>query len=286
MKKKKVALIAISRSIGKKRLNDSIKNCKLLGYYPIYHSNVLNKFLFYAGKAKERADQIQWAFENSNIDVIFTIKGGHGVVHTLEHLDYEKIKSNYKPLVGFSDMTILLNYLYQKIGVITFHGPHMSQDISKCKMTYECLINTLEKIPSIFKIKPEDIIFEGKAKGKIVGGNIALIIRSMGTKYEINTNNKIIFLEAVDKFHAWIYDSLYQLYISKKLEKCKGIILGEFKQCKDAEKYIFEFFKEYNIKIPIIKNQKFGHGFPNCTIPIGGDCIIDTKKGYWKVSWK
>jgi len=277
----KAALIAISQAIDKKQLDQAILNTKNLGYKPVYSKKVLSKFLFYAGSQKERVQQINDAFKNPEIKVIFAIRGGHGAVHVLENLNWDLIKKNPKSIVGYSDLTILLNYVYQITGKIQYHGPNLHLKFPKEDKSFFCLSNTLKQIPSNFSIKKSEILVEGKAKGIIVGGNLALLIRSLGTKYEIDTNNKILFIEAMDKFPAWIYDSLLQLKLAGKFNNCKGVILGDFLDCLDYEIYVDEFFKDF--KIPIIKNQKFGHKLPNYTIPIGGNCLIDTQTKKWSI---
>ena len=177
-------------------------------------------------------------------------------------------------------MTILLNYLYQRIGKIVYHGPTFQKDFKKDK-TIDVMISLINKKLLNFFLKKEDILVEGKSKAPIVGGNIALLIRSLKTKYEIKTRNRVLFLEAWQKDPAWIFDSLWQLKQAKKFDKCRGVILGNFKECGDSLPYLIAFFK--NFKIPVILNQKFGHDFPNYTIPIGGICEINTQKQLLKI---
>jgi muramoyltetrapeptide carboxypeptidase len=283
MDKKSAFLIAISKSVNSANVLNSKKILNDWGFKVKYSKNITSKYLGYAGKPNERAEQINKAYSEKNVDVIFSLMGGMGAVHVADKINYDSIKKTNKVLVGYSDITLLLNYINRKTGKRCIHGPNLGKTIEEYnKKTISCLFDVLDGKNYNVKINKKDIYKGGIAKAPIVGGNIRLLVRSLGTKYEIETNGKIVFLEAIDKNEQWIFDMLWQMKLAGKFDNVEGIMLGYFTNCgKEIEKYLKEFFKDF--QIPIVMNQPFGHEEPNLSIPIGEKCIIDTERGCWRI---
>lgn len=278
--KKKVFLIAISSKINERELDFAIERCKNMGFDSIYSDKILNNYLGYAGSLQDRIFQVHEAF-SSDADFIFLVKGGRGINHLLPYLDFKLIKKKFKPVVGYSDITILLNYIYAEFGLKTIHGPNMLKKFPENDESLSCLINVLNGSDFALDFSEEDIIVKGRAEGEIMGGNMWLLVRSLGTPYEINVLGKILFLEAVEKSGQEIYDHLEQLRQAGKFDNCKAVLLGSFKDCPEADVYLKEFFKNFNI--PVVMNQPFGHDVPNYAIPLGANCIVDTFKQFWQI---
>jgi len=283
MKNNNASLIAISKIISK---NDRVNAEKILkGWnFKINSDKNMNfKYLRYAGSPIQRAEQLNNAYRNSNI--IFSIMGGMGAIHLFEHLDFEPIKNSDSILIGYSDITMLLNFLNQEFGKRCLHGPNLGKPLKEFdKKTINCLFDAINKKNYNVNFNDKDILIKGRSRGKICGGNLALIQRSLATPYEIDTHNKIIFMEAVDKDPQWVFDTLWQLKLAGKFDNIKGVILGHFTECgKDIDKYLKEFFKDF--KCPGIMHQPIGHEEPNLTVPIGEQCIIDTDKRFWGIKF-
>lgn len=283
-KVKKAYLVALSKKVSRTDVKKSISRAHRLGYMDVAYDkkNIFSKHLYYAGYSHERAKQLMNAFKDKDSEIIFSIRGGWGVIQIMDKLDYDIIKDNFKPLVGYSDFTLLLNYIYKYTKKIVYHGPNLLREFPIDDNSLNHLVKVLNKEEIVFDVKGSDIIRSGIAKGVIVGGNIELLIRSLGTKYEIDTRNKILFLEGINKPGYLLYDMLYQLQLAGKFKSIRGIILGKFTNCKKSDSFISDFFAEF--KVPVIANQEFGHDIPNYAIPIGGKCQINTKKKIWSVS--
>lgn len=274
-------LIAPSQYITAKDLEFALQRMTTLGYEPQFLPTITNEYFIYAGTVKKRVDEIHQAFKSKEAKIIFAVRGGHGLNQLLPYLDKNLIKENCKPIVGYSDITILLNYVYQLTGKIMYHGPNLWKPFPENDTSTEYLLDAIAGKDLRYQFSKNDVLVAGVAEGIIVGGNLALLIRSMGTPFEIQTDNKIIFLEATDKDPWWLYDSLEQLKQGKKFTTAKAIILGSFNNCPEHEAYLFDFFKDF--KIPIIMRQNFGHKLPNHTIPIGGLCNLNTDQEYWTI---
>lgn len=279
-------LISPSGYSGKKLLNNAIKILKNWNFEVNYLPDIIDKYHYYAGDYKRRAKEINLAYNDKNSKFIFSIIGGMGAVHTLLFLDYDLIKKSNKTLIGYSDITILLNTIYQKTGKRCLHGPNLWKPIKKYhEKTILCLFDAINKKNYQIAINNQDILKQGFARADIAGGNLTLLERSLGTNYEINTNNKILFIEDVKMKEGWVLDILWHLKLAGKFNNVKGIILGNFVDCgKNINNYLKDFFQDF--KCPVIMNQPIGHSEPNLTIPLGETCIIDTKNKFWKIQFK
>ncbi|WP_139905912.1 S66 peptidase family protein [Clostridium thermarum] len=241
---------------------------------------------FLAGDDIHRAEDLMSLFYASDIKMVLCFRGGYGTMRLLPHLDLDVIKSNPKIFMGFSDITVLLNIFYQKLGLITFHGPMVNSDL-KDSTTLNSMLTTLMEGDRPYNIyNPPDtplnyINFKDSVEGRIVGGNLALICSTLGTKYEINTDNKILFLEDVDEPPYKVDRMLTQLILSGKLHRCKAILLGQFTDCTlphyERSLTLEEVIKDriYNLGVPTCSNFMSGHGSPKLTLPIGAKVALD-----------
>lgn len=279
---KKIGIIGLSFGTGEEYVELIKEKTQKLNFDFKLVGNMTKKYLDYTDYPINKANYLHECFTDSSIDYIISLRGGWGIIQCIHHIDLSLIDRNFKPLLGYSDTTILLNYIFQKTGKITYHGPNILQDLSNDeKSSIQSMQLALNGDDLRYKFEKKDVFKKGVSCGVIVGGNVALLVRSLGTLYEIDTKDKIIFIEAVNKKGYLLYDMLYQLKLAGKFDTCKGVILGTFRNCVGHKKYLKEFFKDFNI--PVIFNQKFGHGRVNYTIPIGGLCTLDTEKLIWHI---
>jgi len=277
-------LISPSGFCERKNLILAKKRLKKLNFVCSYRQDILGRFLCYAGSAQRRVDEMNQAY-TSGAQVIFSLIGGMGEVHLVDSLDYDLIRKANKVLVGSSDVTLLLNAIYQKTGARCFHGMNIGKTNVPHKKTISSFLDALERRDYQVRVRKRDIFRKGFIQAPIVGGNVELLGRSLGTTHEIDTDGQIIFLEDYDMKTWRVFDILWQLKIAGKFDGVKGIILGYFTKCgKDIDLYLKEFFKEFTC--PVIMHQPIGHQEPNLTIPLGENCIIDTESQFWKISFK
>lgn len=203
-------------------------------------------------------------------------------------LDYNMIKKNPKVFAGYSDITTLHNVFNHKCKLITFHAPMPSTELYNGADNYTLdyfKMNILSDEPLGILINPEGkeikTLVGGKAKGKLAGGNLSLVVSTLGTPYEIDTKGKILFLEDVDENPYKIDRMLLQLKQSGKFKDAAGIILGDWSDCKAKEGNsslsLMEVFEELIVpeNKPTIYNLACGHCMPTMTIPLGENVIID-----------
>ncbi len=274
-----LGIIAPASCDEKKIINKNIENLKNIGFKIEFSQHIYDKYGYLAGKDLDRAKELNNMFADSSIDGIICLRGGYGSINIIPYLDIENIKNNPKFFCGYSDITILLNYLSSYLDLITFHGPMVNSNFND-KITLNSFISISTSNSNTFTYNLLDydnieIINPKSFSGKIIGGNLSIICSSLGTPYEIDTDNSILLIEEVNEYPYVIDRMLSQLLLSKKLKNCNGIILGHFKNCNlnnyNRSLTLKEIFmnKLSNLKIPIIINFPFGHDYPNLTIPIG-----------------
>ena len=274
-----IGIIAPASSNEKFIMEENIEKFKELGYNIKLSKNLYNINKYLSSTDKERANDLNDMFKDKNVDAIMCYRGGYGCIRMAKYLNLNLIKSNPKIFCGYSDITLLLNYISHQCNFPTFHGPMINSDFQD-KLTKDYFESILEnKYPlikyDISKLTNNDYeVFHRKSFiGRLVGGNLSLICSTLSTPYEINFNNNILLIEEVSEKPYAIDRMLSQLISSNKLKNLSGIILGKFTDC-DGDKNSFsvdDLIKEklLPLKIPIIKGFPFGHDYPNITIPIG-----------------
>lgn len=290
-----IGVVAPSRPIYtiKREINEGIKSLEALGFNVKLGGNLDKHFYYSAGSAKERADDVNSMFADSEVKAVMSATGGISANQILPYIDYELIKNNPKIFIGYSDITNLLLGIYNKTGLVTFHGPDLSDwssisDTAKTNMI-QMLTNKQDKYeyPKVKKI-----VREGVARGRLVGGNILISNALLGTPYSPDYENAIWFWEAVNESPAKIDFLLNQFKLSGNMNKIRGMIVGHLENCVD-NKYpqdnepIIDIINRVTsgINIPIIMTDFFGHEISNfLTLPVGCNAKIDTSTNDFSIA--
>ena len=239
-----------------------------------------------SGRDEERALDLERMFLDKEIDAILCVRGGYGCTRILDLIDFTIIRDHPKTFIGFSDITALHIAINKICNLVTYHGI-MAASIKKWDyFTYNSLIDSLNFKDELILSNPynEEFIslYDGFCEGILVGGNLSLIISTLGTKYEIDTKDKILFIEEVGEYTYKIDKMLNHLQMAGKIEECRGIIFGEFTNCKkafDSDDEIINILEEIalNNKKPTICNLKSGHCIPMVSLPLGMNCYMNSE---------
>ncbi|HEY8889487.1 MAG TPA: LD-carboxypeptidase [Clostridium sp.] len=259
------------------------------GFNVIEGTHINDKWGYLAGKDTDRAADVMEMFKNDSVDMILCIRGGYGTSRILPYLDFDVIKKHPKIFAGFSDITVFLNSFYQKCGLTTFHSPMGTSNLEDNE-TFKSFMFTLMEGYKPYTIKnpvefKTNCITPGIAEGNLIGGNLALICNSLGTPYKIDMKDKILFIEDVGEAPYRIDRMLTQLLLAEKLQQCKGIILGQFKDCNlphyERSLTLEEVLSDrlYDLNIPMFSGFCSGHDYPKLTLPIGARVKMDAQKG-------
>ena len=283
-----VALIAPAGSSNNKQMVlHAIDVLKSLGYRVKEGKNLYQRTQYLAGTDQERADDINRAFSDPEVDAIFTLTGGYGTMRTLPYLDYEMIRANPKVLIGYSDITGLLLGLYARAGMVGFHGPVASSTFSEYTLAeYKKVV--VNPSPTTEIGTPPAVDYPegqaerenrlmtfagGKARGRLVGGNLSLLSPLIGTPYEPDFQDAILFLEDVHEAFYRLDRMITHLLLAGKLHQVSGIVMGKFTRIpKEGNSFNLEEIIEQllvPLGIPILRGLMIGHVADKTTVPMG-----------------
>ena len=248
---------------------------------------------YLAGEDAERAADFNAMFARSDIDAVFCIRGGYGAMRILPSIDYDSIAANPKVLMGYSDVTALLNAIQRKTGLITFHGPMAHAPFTDyAYASFESVLMAHQQdlnlaAPPLFETAPGKVerdnrlhtIAGGKALGHLVGGNLSLVAATLGTPYEASLDGAVLALEDVDESPYRVDRMLTHLMLAGVFERINGIVLGKF---TDAEAdgpslSLGSVFAALlgQLGIPVLRGLMIGHVPDQATVPIGAKVLLD-----------
>ena len=249
------------------------------GYKLILGESVFLKNNTYAGNPQERADDINGMFANPDIDAIICARGGYGANRVLPLLDYDLINSNPKIFMGYSDITAYLTSISQKTGLVTFHGPMLSNfKKGLIDFNFDLMEKTLFGYESVTLQPPSElesrILKPGKAEGPLWGGNMCLLINRLGTEDQLDTEGAILFIEDINEYLYAFDRMMVHMKKAGMFDNIKGLIIGELLEMKDDAEPFGKSTDEIvldvcgDLDIPIISNFPCGHGTFQATLPI------------------
>jgi len=290
-----IGLIAPGSAFSKDAYNRTIKNIKSLGLKYKNANNLFKDYGFVAGTDKERIDDIHQMFSDNTVDAIWCVRGGYGTTRIIENLDYNLIRSNPKIIIGYSDITALLNAINAKTGLVTFHGPVGATELTPYTLdNFKKVLfsnSASVKIPVFYNVEEENgafvssVIVDGNMRGELIGGNLSLLSAMSGTKFNLHLKDKLLFIEDVGEKPYRIDRMLTQLLFSTDISKASGIILGVFKDCDvdpgtDGSLTLLETIKDRlePLGLPLFYGFSFGHIKDMCTLPIGIEAKFDMSK--------
>ncbi|HEX8253034.1 MAG TPA: LD-carboxypeptidase [Thermoanaerobaculia bacterium] len=279
--------------------HDSIQVAKeqleLLGFKVAIGAHAFDRHGYFAGRDRDRADDLNRMFADDTIAGVVCYTGGWGAPRVLPYLDYDLIARKPKVLIGYSDITALLNAVYQRTGLVTFHGPVGGSTFDPYTIeNFRRVVMTPEAAGALAPpAKKADVLIDrtnrvlrlaaGKTSGRLVGGNLTLLAALMGTPYEIDTKGAILFMEDIREEPYRIDRMLTQLALGGKFDDMAGMAFGRCTDCKatstsfSLEDILRDRFG--SLKKPAISGLSFGHIEQKMTLPIGVMATLDADAG-------
>lgn len=257
------------------------------GWQPILMPNAKNKMGYLAGTDQERADDLNAAFKDPSYDGIICIRGGYGSMRILPLLDEKMIRRNPKVLMGFSDITALLVGITRKCGFVTFHGPNALTSDDAYSM--ESMLRAVTKAEAMGEIlQPSPLPSEkyelktlapGKAKGRLVGGNLTLLAHLVGTPWAADLKDSILFIEDVSEAPYRLDRMLSHMRLAGAFKQCRGVVVGQFARCDEADPdsawKVADVMQDRlsDLGIPVVSGWAIGHVRTKMTLPLG--CVAE-----------
>jgi muramoyltetrapeptide carboxypeptidase len=275
-----VGIVAPASNVKRAQLEAGCERLRRAGYTPFYFDSILEQDLYFAGSTERRARELEDMFLRDDVHAIICARGGYGSNYLLDVLDLEKIKAHPKIFVGYSDLTALLTHFADKTGLVTFHGPMVAKD-----WPHEGGVDTASWNAALGGAATWELatgkgsgargLADGTGEGVFYGGCLSILVASLGTPYEIQTKDTILFLEDVAAKPFQIDRMLMQLKLAGKLAHVRGIVFGEMKDCFQTAKQGYTLEKVvlrvvHGLGVPVAYGVRSGHVTSgNITLPMG-----------------
>ena len=289
-----VAIIAPASGATPEAFERALANVATLGLKAKVGKYARGSKDFLSGTDAERLHDLHWAFEDAEINGIWCVRGGSGAPRLLQDINYSLIKKKPKVFIGYSDITSLHMAIWQQTGLVTFHGPVASSELSEYTKTH--LVNSVMSPPTNYRIQPSEynlaqtsalfkplVITPGKARGRLIGGNLSLLSAIAGTQYAMkDVKGAILFAEDINE-PPYKVDRLFtQLRQTCDMRSLAGVALGVFSSAQSATEadtaLTIRVLKDRlgDLGIPVISGLSIGHICDQFTLPMGIEAELDT----------
>ena len=256
------------------------------GYQVVVGKTLGHQHHYFSGTDEERLHDLQLMLDNSKIKAIVCARGGYGLSRIIDKINFTCFKKNPKWIIGYSDITLLQSHIHTQLKIASLHSPMAAafNDGGAENEYIQALRKTLSGRKQKFVCPIHQYNQFGKVEGELIGGNLSLIVHSIGTSSAFNAKNKILFLEDIGEYLYHIDRMFVQLKRSGFLNGIKGLILGGFTEMKNTtipfgkniDAVIFDQVKD--LKIPICFNFPIGHQTENYPLKVGGKYQLNVSK--------
>ena len=279
-------------------VSGAIAAIRKLGFVPRPARNVRKRHGFLAGSDDERATDLMEMFLDPDVKAIFCLRGGYGAGRLLTMLDYAAIRRNPKPLIGYSDITALHCALLTQVNLVSFHGPLVLDGLGTRRMpafTLASLFRTvMEPAPAGSICEGHDsksvrVLKRGRAEGRLIGGNLSLLCSMIGTPFQPDFRDAILFFEEIGEAPYRVDRMLTHLLNAGLLQRVVGIASGIHVNCQEDKTRRRREYRQTledvleerlgRLKVPVITGLPFGHTVFNATLPIGVKATLDAEAG-------
>jgi len=280
----KIGLIAPASSFNHEAFLRGCDRLRQMGYQPVYAENIFDRDIYFAGTAERRTQELLSYWGRDDIAAMICVRGGYGSNYLLEKLDFSLFAARPKILLGCSDITSLLTAIHDRTGLVGFHGPMVAKDIADGTFDLSSWTSALQGATKwTVPATSVEVLQSGKASGRLYGGCLSMLVASLGTPSEIQTEGSILFIEDIAEKPYRIDRMLMQLRLAGKLDGVRGFVFGEMLDCAPPagetytlQQVIMRVLAPY--KVPIVCGLKSGHvSSGNLTLPIGVQAELEAE---------
>lgn len=254
------------------------------GFQVVRRDDLLARNVYLAGDDARRAAELTDLWRNPEVDAIVCARGGYGCHRIMDRLDADLVRRARKPLVGYSDITTLLLWQRRCVGLIGFHGPMLERGEALDEGAQAAVLQSLTGRGAARPCLEGRGHGGGRARGRLVGGSLALVNASLGTPWEVDTRGAILMLEDVGERPFRIDRCLAHLRAARKLDSVAGVAVGGLVECTDprypeadAREVVLEALSP--LGVPVVTDLPFGHVDDNRPWPVGARAEIDGERG-------
>lgn len=275
-----IGIMSPARKISKEELDNAKQEIRNNGYNIAEGNHLYSTENQFAGTDDQRASDLQSMIDNPDIKAIFFARGGYGCVRIIDKIDFSRFKNNPCWLLGYSDITVILNHVSQNFGIQTLHATMPISFHSNTELAISSLFDVLEGKSVNYVLQEHKLNKTGNFSGELVGGNLSVLYSMIGSTSFPETDNKILFIEDLDEYLYHIDRMMMALKRAGKLDNLKGLLVGAMTDMNDntvpfgrnAEEIIYDIVSEFNY--PVCYNIPAGHINNNCALTIGGQIKV------------
>jgi muramoyltetrapeptide carboxypeptidase len=237
---------------------------------------------YFSGTDEERLNDLQLMLDDENVKAVMCARGGYGLSRIIDAISFEKFVQNPKWIIGYSDITLLHAHIYSNFNIACLHAPMAAafNEIDKSEEYIQSIYDSLTGAHQSYAVTSNSLNREGICEGELIGGNLSILAHIIGSKSDIETKNKILFIEDLGEYKYNIDRMLMQLKRGGKLNGLAGLIAGSFTELKDTtipfgqdvNEIIYDKVKEYNY--PVCFDFPVGHVKENYALKIGAQCRL------------
>lgn len=278
-----IAIAAPARKISLEELNPALDTLKKWGLRVIYSELLFGQADQFSGSDADRSADFQRWLDDPQVKAILCARGGYGTLRIIDQLDFTRFRQSPKWIAGYSDVTVLHSHLHH-LGYASLHST-MPINFERDPASTETLRQALFGEPLHYVVKNESPVVNriGFAKGQLIGGNLSLLYALQGSNSDLDTRNKILFIEDLDEYLYHIDRMMMSLKRSGKLSHLAGLIVGGMSEMKDntvpfgetAEEIIYNTIRDYDF--PVCYGFPAGHDRMNYALRLGLEWEIDVQ---------
>ncbi len=271
-----IGILATARKISEQELRPAVDLIRSLGYNVAFSEHLLGENHQFSGTDQERAVDLMHFFQAPNINAILCARGGYGTVRLLPYINIDIIRKHPKWLIGYSDITVLHALLHRE-EIKSLHAtmPVNFKDYTLEDQSIRSLFSVLEGQGIDYQIPSNSDNRTGKAEGTLVGGNLSILYSLRGTPLDLDTSDKILFIEDLDEYLYHVDRMMMNLKIGGYLDRIKGLIVGGMNDMNDntipfgktAQEIILDAVKDFDF--PVVFDFPAGHIHHNYALPFG-----------------
>lgn len=277
-----IGIVSVASKVNRTEIESGIELLASRGFKTVVADHVWDSYNNFAATDEQRASDLQMMLDRQDIDAVICSRGGYGSLRTLQHIDWSSFIRNPKPIVGFSDITVLHSKLHN-LGFQSIHGamPKHYQLNGRPTESYLSVECALLGAPVEYNFESAtQLNRSGEAEGVLVGGNLSVLYSLRGTPYDIDTRGKILFIEDLNEYLYHLDRMMMNLKVGGVLEGLAGLVVGYFSDMKDgstpfgktAEEIIADAVAEYGY--PVAYGFKAGHEELNLALRLGETAVL------------
>jgi muramoyltetrapeptide carboxypeptidase len=281
----RVALVCPSGPLaGAEDLERAKRNARAMGWEPIPGQSVLARDGYLAGTDQQRLDDFNAALRDDSIDGVWCVRGGYGAMRLLEGIEYSALRRKPRALMGYSDVTALHAAVGIRCNLVTFHAPVARAELTP--FTSDSLRRAVvERVDSCGRGEGARTLRAGRAHGRVVGGNLALLAALAGTAFAPDYERAIIVIEDVNEDVYRIERMLLTLRLGDAFATCVGLVFGAFTNTPaerpdhGGSRSLDAVLQEVadQVGVPCIAGMPVGHIADQWTIPLGAEAELDAE---------